>query len=379
LTKNGYLELRLTRNEPVNQEELAARVGLYSIPGVGSGRLARLVGYFGSGVAAWKGSDSNLREALGSERLARVIVDTRSKIDYHKYFDQLVSLGIWVSFLDLPDTGYPQQLAQITRPPFALLYRGSIVEADNQAVAVVGTRKPTSYGRRVTETLVRGLVERGVTIVSGLARGVDGIAHRTALAYGGRTIALLGCSIDTVYPPEHRELAERIVQQGALLSVHLPGVPTMPGQFAARNRIIAGLSMGVLVTEAAAKSGTQITVEYAIKQSKPIFAVPGELGRPMSEGPLSLVKRGAYLVTSIEDVANHLPNAYGQGLSQSWQPNGFEGDAKSIVEQLLEGPKRVDNLVRNLNMSVARVNEILLSLELDGVISRSGDTYSLQA
>ncbi|MBI4034881.1 MAG: DNA-protecting protein DprA [Candidatus Chisholmbacteria bacterium] len=213
--------------------------------------------------------------------------------------------GIWQ--VRIGDEGYPYLLGQISSPPKVLYVKGELKREDSYALAVVGTRRPTSYGKMVAVELVRGLVRYGLTIVSGLARGIDGVAHRAALGAGGRTIAVLAHGLDRVYPPEHQALAETIVKQGALVSEYQVGTGISQEQFPARNRIIAGLSLGVLVVEGASRSGTKITARWAAEYGREVFAVPGPVGGAMSQGPAELIQTGAKLVTRVEDILEELP------------------------------------------------------------------------
>ena len=207
----------------------------------------------------------------------------------------------------LVDEDYPYLLGQIPRPPKVLYVRGNLLPEDKRAVAVVGTRRPTEYGKRMAVELVTGLVKNKFTIVSGLARGIDGVAHRAALYRGGRTIAVLAHGLNMVYPPEHQALAEAIAEKGALISEWPENVKIeSKGQFPARNRIIAGLSLGVVVVEGASKSGTKITANWAAQYGREVFAIPGAVDNSMSVGPMELIKLGAKLVTSVEDIVGEL-------------------------------------------------------------------------
>lgn len=209
--------------------------------------------------------------------------------------------------LSIKQPGYPYLLAQIPQPPKVLYVKGGLKPKDRRAVAVVGTRWPTMYGRRVTQTLVRGLVKAGCTIVSGLARGIDGVAHQAALAVGGRTIAVVAHGLDMIYPVEHTELAKKIVQQGAVVSEWPEGVKIeAKGQFPARNRIIAGLSLGVVVIEGKSRSGSKITANWAAQYGREVWAVPGSINSVMSQAPMELIQTGAKLVTKVEDILEDL-------------------------------------------------------------------------
>ncbi len=208
---------------------------------------------------------------------------------------------------ELGDKDYPYLLAQISDPPQRLYVKGKLVAEDRRAVAVVGTRQPTLYGRQVTRELVTGLVREGFTIISGLARGIDGEAHRAVLRAGGRTIAVLAHGLDQVYPPEHRWLAAEVVKFGALVSEFPEGAGIEKSHFPRRNRIISGLSLGVVVVEGQSRSGTKITARLAAEQGREVFAVPGMMGNPAAVGPAELIQTGAKLVTGVRDILDELP------------------------------------------------------------------------
>src|SRR5881396_3144859 len=218
------------------------------------------------------------------------------------------------------DTRYPALLGAIPPPP--LFVRGELVDDDTLALAIVGSRRPTPYGLAVAERLASDLAARGLTIVSGLARGIDAAAHRGALAAGGRTLAVLGCGLDVVYPPENRALARAIETQGALVSQFAPGVPALAGHFPARNRTLAGLALGVVVVEAADRSGALITAGFAGDLGREVFAVPGRITSPTSAGAHRLIQDGAKLVTCWQDIVSELPEPWRRAVRGSSAPSG---------------------------------------------------------
>lgn len=206
----------------------------------------------------------------------------------------------------ISDENYPKNLKEVSSPPKVLYIRGKILEKDSKAIAVVGSRNMTSYGKIVTQKLVKDLVKNKVTIVSGLARGIDTVAQSTAVALGGRTIAVMGTGIDRIYPYENIPLAKKIIENGALVSEYPPGAKITRQNFAVRNRIVTGLSKGVLIIEGTDKSGTLITTSFAANQNRDVFAVPGDITRLTSYVPLFLIKSGAKMVTSVEDILEEL-------------------------------------------------------------------------
>jgi DNA processing protein len=260
-----------------------------------------------------------------------------------------------------------------------LFIKGQLCEKDTNTLAVVGTRKVTPYGREVTQRLVAGLSRKGLTIVSGLARGVDGITHRTALENGGRTVAVFGSGLDQIYPPEHHELARKISENGALVSEYPPNTTKpSPGNFPARNRIVSGMSLGVLVTEGASKSGSKITAMLALDQNREVFAVPGSITSPMSAGPAELIQLGAKLVIKEADITSELnlsPIGNGENLADpSVQKPEFSDKNHRIIWQFLEnGSQHIDDITRYSKLPVSTVTTCLTLMEFKGLVRHLGD------
>ena len=278
------------------------------------------------------------------------------------------------------DAGYPSRLAEVPDAPATLHVHGALVDADALAVAVVGSRRATPYGLEVAETLAADLAARGVTIVSGLARGIDAAAHRGALRVGGRTLAVLGSGIDVIYPPENRRLAAEIAERGALLSQFAPGTPPLPQNFPTRNQVIAALSLAVVVVEAAEKSGSLITARLAAELGREVLAVPGRITAPESRGANRLIQDGALVAMGWEDVVGVLPErwkarvtatagigragdaaAVGRGALEG-EPSGY----RSILELLGEDPIDIDHVIERSGLGAGRVSAALLELELEG-------------
>jgi DNA processing protein len=267
------------------------------------------------------------------------------------------------------DVGYPALLA-VTRLPPALFIRGSITEDDGLAVAIVGARRASSYGIEVAERLAADLAARGVTIVSGLARGIDTAAHRGALAAGGRTIAVLGHGIDVCYPPENRALADDIVANGALVSQFFPGTPPRPWHFPERNRTLAGLALGVVVVEAAARSGALITAGAAADFGREVYAVPGRITSETAAGPHGLLRDGATLVRSWMDIVQELPSPWRNAVrdaSISTARGALTADEATVLAALaVDDAQHIENVIARSGIVPARVGAALLSLELSG-------------
>ena len=289
---------------PIDPERFALfRLSLAE--GLGPARLRALLDHFGSAERILRANGPQLCRVDGiGPKIAEAIVDGASEQRARDLQERMIRLG--VNLVLEADDAYPPGLREIAPRPAVLSVRGAIQPTDRLAVAIVGSRQCTAYGRKVAERLARELAARGITVVSGLARGIDGAAHQAALDAGGRTIAVLASGLANIYPPEHLELAERIVDGGVLVSeAPLDGAP-VGGLFPQRNRLISGMSLGVVVVEAATRSGTLSTARHALEQNREVFAVPGRLGDRSSEGTNRLIQQGAFLVTEVDDILNQL-------------------------------------------------------------------------
>jgi DNA processing protein len=270
------------------------------------------------------------------------------------------------------DDTYPHRLRDISEPPLALAVRGTLV-ADEPAVAVVGARRASAYGRRVAEELARGLAESGLAVVSGLAAGIDAAAHEAALAAGGRTIAVLGTGIDQVYPPWHVPLARRIVESGALVSEFPCGARALAFHFPRRNRVIAGLALGTVVVEAAERSGSLITARCALEQGREVFAVPGPLGVAQHRGPHRLIREGATLVTGVDDVLCAIAPALLGRLAAARAARAvaaLSAEECRVLEAVGVGVGHIDDVIRRTGLAPAAALETLLALELRGLVAQ---------
>jgi DNA processing protein len=260
---------------------------------------------------------------------------------------------------------YPEQLSNLYDPPGVLYIRGTLLASDCLSIAVVGTRRPTAYGRSMTEKLVGGLAEMGFTVVSGLARGIDGLAHQVALEAGGRTLAVLGHGMDRIFPSENRGLAENVTQKGALLTEFPFGTPPSRHNFPRRNRIISGLALGTLVVEAAAGSGSLITARCALEQGREVLAVPGPVTAGTSRGAHRLIREGATLVETVDDVIESLP-LHIRGL--------MERASLASPEVLIqEAPSHIDRMIEESGLPPSTVSGLLVQLELRGFVARRQD------
>lgn len=345
-------------------------VGFNLVKGIGAVRFQALLDHFGDAKTAWEASPADLTAAgLGAKVIDR-FVDVRSSLDLEKYWDQIQKQHIEV--ITWQDPTYPPHLKEIDQPPPVLYIRGSITNEDQWAVAIVGTRQVTAYGRQVTEELAATLAQNGVTVVSGLARGVDAVAHSAALKAGGRTIAILGSGVDKIYPPEHRQMAEKVMAQGALISDYSPGTPPESTNFPPRNRIISGLSMAVVVVEAGETSGALITAEFAVEQGREVFAVPGNILAPQSKGCNRLIANGARPLLNAEDVLEALDLT--RNIERREVRKVVPADAMEAVllELLSHEPLHVDEIRAQSGLPIEKVSAALTMMELKGMVRQVG-------
>jgi DNA processing protein len=346
-------------------------VGFNRISGIGPMRFKKLLDFFGTMEAAWRAGPGELYQAGLETRSVENILASRPAIALDREMDRLRRLDAHVLTWQSPD--YPRLLRNIYDAPPVLYLKGSLLPQDDLAIAVVGTRKATVYGREVTARLVSELARHQITVVSGLARGIDSVAHRAALDAGGRTIAVLGHGIDTIYPAQNLGLARDIVSWGALLTDYPLGMPPEAGNFPPRNRIISGLSLGVLVTEAGDKSGALITVDNALEQGREVFAVPGNMLSGASRGTNRLLQQGgAKLVLEVKDILEELNLTM---ISQQLETRAIlpENDTEAVLLQHLSGePVHIDEISRECGLPIAAVSSALAMMELKGMVRQVG-------
>ncbi|MDO8498197.1 MAG: DNA-processing protein DprA [bacterium] len=347
-------------------------LALHSVNGLGPVRLKALLDHFGDPKLVWEASEKEIKSLGVPQPVVELFLETRKKLDPEKYAQEMEKAGIKV--LTIFDEGYPRLLKEIYDPPSVLYYWGEILPRDERALAVVGTRKMTSYGRLVTEKFTQELSLAGLTIISGLARGVDSQAHKTTLENKGRTLAVLGGGLKHIFPPENTELARLIAQgQGAVISEFPPDHPSLPGNFPARNRVISGLSLGTLVTEAAEDSGSLITAKCALEQGREVFAVPGPITSDLSQGPSVLIKQGARLVTKAEEILEELGLERVQSAELRVKNEVKLTEAeRGIVECLQRETKHIDEICRELGLGAAQVSAALIKMEIFGVVKNLG-------
>jgi len=357
------------------EENIKYRVAFSYIPGIGRVRLARLENHFGSLEAAWKASPAALTGAGLEAKVIQEVEFKRPGISPEAEMEKLERAGIQA--LSPDSKGYPTRLKEIYDHPPLLYVKGNL-QPDEWSLAVVGTRRPTVYGRQLTEELVADLVRQNLTIVSGLARGVDSIAHNAALEAGGRSLAVLGCGVDVIYPSENAALAGRLVENGALISEHPPGTRPRPEYFPRRNRIISGLSLGVLITEAGEDSGALITASRALEQNREVFAVPGSVLSPQSAGCNRLIQEGAKLVRDHRDILEELNlTAMGHQAQMKELIPATEEEAQ-LLGCLTAEPSHIDEVCRLSHLPMATVSSTLAMMELKGMVKQVGSlNYSL--
>jgi len=288
----------------MSNKDIKYWVGFSIIPGIGRVKLAQLENYFGSLEEAWKAAPADLKQSGLDNNSIRAITSYRPKLSLEAEMEKLDRYGVKV--FTWHDPGYPSRLKEIYDYPPILYVRGSLLPEDEWCLAVVGTRRPTVYGRQATEEIVADLARNKITIVSGLAKGIDSVAHHNALDAGGRTIAIFACGLDIVYPSENANLARSIIQQGALVSEYPLGARPRADNFPRRNRIMSGMSLGVLVIEAGETSGALITAHLALEQNREVFAVPGSILSPASKGTNHLIQEGAKLIRDYTDILEDL-------------------------------------------------------------------------
>ena len=360
-------------------EESRYWVAFSVFSGIGPVRFRLLLHYFGSAKAAWQASRELLRKINLGEKLTDQLVHFRTTFDLGDYIKKLEQQHIAV--LTLKDSRYPKLLKEISDAPFLLYVKAKLGMEKfhlDRTIGVVGTRKITHYGEEVTRRLVEGLVAHGFTIVSGLAYGVDAVAHQTAIDRGGKTIAVLGCGIDIVAPPSNARLYHQIGEEGygAIVSEMPLGLRPSKGLFPARNRIISGLSLGVLVTEGASDSGALITARNATEQGREVFAVPGPITSPYSKGPAKLIKNGAKLVESVEDILEELNMKGTRGTKSTGSTRSVENltqEEAKVVKVLADRQMHIDELVRATGLTIAQVGASITILEMKGVIKEYGE------
>ncbi|HEX7069778.1 MAG TPA: DNA-processing protein DprA [Rhodothermales bacterium] len=371
------MERSLFPEEPPVEGHVEALIALSLVPGIGSGRIRALVGRFGSAYVALRASERELATVPGiGPATARAI---RSFRGFDRVREQ-VSLArrVGARILEYGSPQYPALLRETYDPPAFLWVRGTLTEMDAQSVAVVGTRRPSDYGSRMTRAFAAELARNGVTVVSGLAYGIDVVAHRAALEAGGRTIAVLGSGVDRIYPGHHERLASDIVRNGALLSEYPLGAAPDAPNFPRRNRVISGLTLGTLVVEAYQSGGALITAREALDQNRDVFAIPSALDNDAGEGCNALIRDGhARLVTSVDDILADL------GIQPNALPSPADGpirlpmlpEERRLYALLSNEPVHIDVLCEKTGLDAAGALVLLLTMEFKGMVRQLAGKY----
>lgn len=356
-------------------DDLSCWLQLLLVPGIGPRYFSMLIKHFGSPSRVISASENELLSLPKmNDKLVKSIKTSKNEKEIENQIKLIEKYN--VNVLTLNDRAYPKRLKEIYDPPPLLFVRGKIKTEDEKAIAIVGSRNATMYGKLITQKFSKELCARGITVISGMARGIDAEAHISAILSKGRTIAVLGCGVDVVYPSEHKSLMEQIIESGAIVSEFLMGSEPARENFPVRNRIISGMSFGVIVVEAGNKSGALITAQYAIEQNREVFAVPGNVNARTSKGTNQLIKQGAKLVENIEDVFDELQflnQSINTDKSLSKQENlpfPLSDEEKKILESLSYNPIHIDTLLEQCNLPVSNILSILTSLELKGVITQ---------
>jgi DNA processing protein len=351
-------------------EEKAYWVGLNLVKGIGAVRFKQLKDFFGSAQAAWEAPPMGWLSAGISQKVVNQFLMVRQQVDLERVMEKASANG--VEILTWQDAEYPRRLKEIDQSPPVLFVKGSISVEDDWAVAVVGTRRVTPYGRQVADELGCFLAQNGITVVSGLARGVDAIAHQSALQAGGRTFAVLGNGVDVIYPPEHRKLASEISRQGALISDYPLGTQPDGVNFPPRNRIISGLSLATVVVEAGEKSGALITAEFAVEQGRDVFAVPGSILAAQSQGTNQLIEQGARPLLRMSEILEALKLEQIPEKQQARKLAPMTGDEKKLLTHLSSEPVHIDQLCEMTGLPITDVSATLTMMELKGFVSQVG-------
>ena len=365
------------------QKDYAPWLALRRVKGLGCVGFKKLAAQFADPRKIFAASRSALEQV---EDLRADAID--GIVDFHEWAEVNDEISrvrdAGISLVCFNDASYPARLRTIADSPPLLYFKGELNGVDDRAVAIVGSRSASDYGRRVARDLARGLAAAGFTVVSGMARGIDGMAHETALNSGGRTIAVLGSGVERAYPPEHDKLYQRISANGAVISELPIGTRPIAFNFPARNRLISGLSLGVVVVEATEKSGSLITASLAVEQGREVFAVPGEVGSSRSRGAHRLIRQGAILVENVDDILEEIaPQLLTRGGTANAAPlalpQNASAEARKVFALLEAGSLQIDEVIERSGLAAPRVLQILLELELQGYVRQmAGKRYAAE-
>ena len=356
------------RGRSVRMEEFYL-MWLSRVEGIGFKRANQLLEHFGSAEAIWYAEPEEIRQVL-PDKMGEVLLTSRDEDQLNEWIIELEEKQI--DFYSYWHPRYPKLLKEIYHPPMGIYVRGELPDDEIDTVAIIGARKCSRYGATVAYEIAKDLGKTNVIVVSGMARGIDSEGHKGILDGGGKTIAVLGCGVDICYPSENRELMERIVENGCVLSEYPPGMPAVPGNFPARNRIIAGLSKMVVVVEAGKKSGTLITADMALECGRDVYVVPGNVTSALSYGTNALIKQGCPIITEGKDILISLGIAYKKEEKEKFKSKAAENisaeekEVYDLIEE--ETPISAEALCRKLQKEIQEVQYILSLLELSGYI-----------
>lgn len=344
---------------------------IYAFNYFGPVRINLLLSYFKKAKNIWESSREKLIEIGIPEEKVIDFDNFRKDFDIEKYYKRLQDLKIRT--VTILDKDYPRNLKGLDGAPSVLYYKGNLNCLEGNSVAIVGSRRMTSYGKEVTEKFSGELAGFGITIISGLARGVDTYAHKACLAAGGKTVAVLGNGLDTIYPSENLGLAQAIIKtKGAIISEYPLGYPALPENFASRNRIVSGLSSAVIVIEGAEKSGTLLTATHAAEQGKTVFAVPGQITSPLSAAPLFLIKNGAKIATETKDILDELDMQVKVDKEQIKRIAPDSPQEEKILKLLENEALHLDELVRISKCKTSEISARLTIMEMKGLVRNLG-------
>lgn len=362
-------------------EDINLLIALNMIPKLGSKRIIDIASIFKDYKNFLKATSEDFLQIPGiSTKLCDHIIEYREKVDPYAEFARAKKVG--ANIVTIMDNDYPELLSQIYDPPPVLYVLGHISTLKYDSVAIVGTRKASSYGKNIAENFARNLALMEINVVSGMARGIDSFAHKGAVDAGGPTTAVLGCGIDVIYPPENVNLMKKIVDFGCVITSYPMGTKPLPSNFPARNRIISGLSLGTLVVEAAEKSGALITADFALEQGREVFAVPGNIMSPYSRGTHKLIKQGAKLVEDINDILNEIQMDNTiidkKGLSENNTNKSLGKDEETLLNLIDFQPMHIEQLLAESKKTSGELNSIITRLELKGLISTLPGGYIMK-
>jgi len=345
-------------------------IGFNLVRGIGAVRFQQILAYFGDLSVAWQAPIEAIRSTGLPEKAVKNFLQLRQEIDLDRYYESILEKEVTV--LTLMDDGYPQLLKEIDQSPPVIYVRGELTPADEFSVAIVGTRRVTAYGQQITRDTSVFLAGHGLTVVSGLARGVDGLAHQQALQAGGRTIAVLGSGVDVIYPPEHRTLADAIIENGAIISDYPLGTQPEGINFPPRNRIMSGLALATVVIEAGERSGALITAEFAVEQGREVFAVPGNVLSPASKGTNQLIQKGAYAMVSPQEILDVLDLSQVDAIKTARQVLPADSTEAKILQVMDYEPIHIDDICNEVDLAIEKVSAALTMMELKGIVQHVG-------